>query len=151
MSTTYCVEPPTLGPTSNVTSSGNTSASWMLESAEYTCNEPGKYQAENMIYLIIIFFIDSYFYLKERDFDDTFSVKCEKEIIFGKKFPYWKIGKIGGIEYPDITECPCLNALECNDEQDLGEEIANSFDKVSNKIDDNFEYFCDMNGARGKL
>ena len=78
-------------------------------------------------------------------------MKCEKEIIFGKKFPYWKIGKIGGIEYPDITECPCLNALECNDEQDLGEEIANSFDKVSNKIDDNFEYFCDMNGARGKL
>ena len=98
-----------------------------------------------------MYFIDSFFYLKKIEFEASFSVDCEKEIIFGKKFPYWKIGKIGGIEYPDVTECPCLNALECNDEQDLGEEIANSFDKVSNKIDDNFEYFCDMNGARGKL
>ena len=44
----------------------------------------------------------------------------------------------------------CLNALECNDEPDFGKEIANSFDKVSNKIDDTFEYFCDLNGARGK-
>ena len=43
MSIEYCVEPPSIGTTSNVTSSSeDPNESWMINKAEYKCTFPGK-------------------------------------------------------------------------------------------------------------
>ena len=97
-------------------------------------------------YFDFLFPTDFFFYLSEVDYSASFSLTCEIELIFGKSFPYWKIP---GLEYPSKTEVPCINSQECYGKPDLGKNIADSFDNISNKIDDTFEYFCNMEGARG--
>ena len=89
---------------------------------------------------------DNYFQLKEVDFKDSFSVTCEKNLIFGANFPYWKIP---GMDYPAVTESECLTALECQEKIDLGEDFADDFDQISKNLEDTFEYYCHLNGARG--
>ena len=106
-------------------------------------------QATIIIFLLIFkyftYFLDCYFSITEVDFAASFSVPCEKETVFGKIFPYWKIP---GTDYPVVTERQCLNALECLEKPNLGEAMADSFDNIHNKIGDTFEYYCDMKGAR---
>ena len=86
--------------------------------------------------------------MDEVGFDSKFSISCEKEMIFGNLFPYWKVP---GTDYPTITESECVNALECFERPDLGPEFADSFDNINNVIDDTFEYYCNMKGDRGSI
>ena len=93
------------------------------------------------------FVSDFYFSIAEVDYKDSFPVNCEIDLIFGGHFPYWKVP---GTEYPSLTERPCINALECYDIPVIGKDVANDFDKINFEIDDTFQYYCNMNGQRGK-
>ena len=84
--------------------------------------------------------------MDEVGFDNKFSIPCEKEMIFGKLFPYWKLP---GTDYPTIKELDCVNALECFERPDLGPDFADSFDNINYIIDDTYEYYCSMKGDRG--
>ena len=84
--------------------------------------------------------------MTEVAFNASFAVSCEKKLIFGKIFPYWKIP---GTEYPTITEKECLTALECPDRPNLGAELVDSFDNINYEVEDTFQYYCDLGGARG--
>ena len=76
---------------------------------------------------------DNFFQLKEVDFKASFTVNCEKDLIFGANFPYWKIP---GMDYPTVTESECLTALECIDKIDLGENFADDFDQINQNLED---------------
>ena len=43
----------------------------------------------------------------------------------------------------------CLNARECREKPDLGNELGNTFDQVNYVIEDQYEYYCHMEGDRG--
>ena len=101
-----------------------------------------------LIFTYFNYCLEWYFNINEVDFAESFEVPCENEIVFGEIFPYWKVP---GTNYPDVTERQCLNALECLEKIDLGENMADSFDNINYKIGDTFEYYCNMKGARGSL
>ena len=147
MSTSYCVEPPKLGITSTVTSSGDPVDAWKIDQAQYKCAKPG---IINYCFCFFQIYLcsDNYFLMPEVDFNTSFSVACEKEIIFGKKLPYWKIP---GTDYPTITEVVCVTALECLERADLGDNMADDYDDTNYMIDDTFEYYCDLGGKRGQI
>ena len=100
----------------------------------------------NKIQRFISLCLDNYFVMPEVGFDAIFSITCEKNLIFGGIFPYWRLP---GTDYPAVTERECVNALECLDRPYLGPGIANTFNHLNYRIDNTFEYYCHMHGERG--
>ena len=85
--------------------------------------------------------------MEEVNYVETFSVQCEKNVIFNNIFPYWKIP---GTSYPDVTERNCVNALECSEKPFSWDGVANTFDHINFVVGDVFHYYCEMDNLRGR-
>ena len=108
----------------------------MKTEANYRCDDP-----------------DSNFYVPEVSYSKTIKVTCEVNKIFGKKFPYWEIP---GTNYPAVKEIYCALPTSCYNFYDVDPPmgpigLSDNFDFYTNKIGDQFQYFCSMDGDRGIL
>ena len=106
---------------------------WMKTEVEYTCDD-GK----------------SVFYSEELNYTSSFTLSCEKDLIFGGKFPYWQIPDT---EYPKKTEIICALPTKCYNFIDVDPQLkelglSETFDRISIQNEDTFEYFC-PNETRG--
>ena len=105
----------------------------MKTEVEYTCDD-GK----------------SVFYSEELNYTSSFTLSCEKDLIFGGKFPYWQIPDT---EYPKKTEIICALPTKCYNFIDVDPQLkelglSETFDRISIQNEDTFEYFC-PNETRG--
>ena len=109
---------------------------WMYTEAEYKCDDP-----------------DSSFYVTEVSYDKTFTITCETDKIFGKKFPYWKVP---GTDYPNTKEIYCAFPTKCYNFIDVDPKmgplgLSDNFDFINNEMTSQYQYFCSMDGDRGSF
>ena len=108
----------------------------MKTRAEYTCEDA-----------------NSDFYLAEVDYNHSFIISCEKSLILGGKFPYWKVP---GTDYPSKQEIFCAFPTECYNFPDVDPVMAplgltDTFDRVHIKNGETYEYVCSLDGNRGLI
>ena len=106
----------------------------MKTEAEFQCTDP-----------------EAFFYEKDLDFEASFSLLCEKSMIFGGKFPYWQIP---GTNYPEKTEVICAHTKKCYNFATFDPAIkkyglTDTFDNFHFEKDAKFQYYC-SNQIRGK-
>ena len=106
----------------------------MKTRAEYTCEDA-----------------NSDFYLAEVHYNHSFIISCEKSLILGGKFPYWKVP---GTDYPSKQEIFCAFPTECYNFPDVDPVMAplgltDTFDRVHIKNGETYEYVCSLDGNRG--
>ena len=106
----------------------------MKTEAEYSCDDSA-----------------SVFYLEELNYESSFTLNCEKDLIFGGNFPYWKIP---GTSYPEKKEIICALPTKCYNFIDIdpplrGLGLSDTFDRSSIENEEKFEYFC-SGDTRGK-
>ena len=106
---------------------------WMKTEAKFDCADP-----------------ESFFYEELLEFKASFSLQCEKNLIFGGKFPYWKIP---GTEYPTKTEVMCAHPKKCYNFAEFDPAmktlgLGDTFDNYHYETDAKYEYFC-SNESRG--
>ena len=94
---------------------------------------------------------ESVFYAEELNYTKSFTLSCEKDLIFGSNFPYWKIP---GTSYPDKKELICVLPTKCYNFIDIDPKLkelglSDTFDRISIQNEESFEYFC-PNATRGK-
>ena len=99
----------------------------MKTEAEYSCDDSS-----------------SVFYLEELNYESSFTLNCEKDLIFGSNFPYWKIP---GTSYPEKKEIICALPTKCYNFIDIdpplrGLGLSDTFDRSSIENEEKFEYFC---------
>ena len=92
----------------------------------------------------------SVFYSEELNYTTSFTLSCEKDLIFGGRFPYWKIP---GTEYPKKAEIICALPTKCYNFIDIDPQLkelglSETFDRISIQNEESFEYFC-PNETRG--
>ena len=133
LSTEFCVDLPSLGDfiKTTVVTGGE---AWQRNQSSLTCEKE-----------------EHFFLLPDLDFPGELEVKCEPNLLFGGNFPYWEIP---GVNYPTTTMLACLNAKTCRDFPELSltmdrRGFMDNFDQVHNDVGDTFQYFCNMEGARG--
>ena len=107
---------------------------WMKTEAEFECTDP-----------------EAFFYEKELNFEASFSLTCEKNLIFGGKFPYWQIP---GTNYPEKTEVICAHTKKCYNFAEFDPAIkkyglTDTFDNYHFEKDAKYQYYC-SNEIRGK-
>ena len=134
LSTENCPDPPKAGPGISVTTTSLENAEWMKTEAEFKCTDP-----------------QSLFYEEQLEYNASFSIQCEKNLIFGGTFPYWKIP---GTDYPTKTEIVCADPKKCYNFEEFDSEVkktfglSNTFDHYHFMTDAKYEYFC-SNEPRG--
>ena len=134
ISTENCIEPPKAGSAITVTTTDFEDSDWMKTEAEFQCTDP-----------------EAFFYEKDLDFEASFSLICEKSMIFGGKFPYWQIP---GTNYPEKTEVICAHTKKCYNFATFDPAIkkyglTDTFDNFHFEKDAKFQYYC-SNQIRGK-
>ena len=87
---------------------------------------------------------ESFFYEAELNYEASFSLICEKNLIFGGKFPYWNIP---GTHYPNKTEIICALPTICYDFIDIDYPLrmlglSDTFDNFNDKKDNSFDFIC---------
>ena len=106
----------------------------MKTEAEYSCDDSA-----------------SVFYSEELNYESSFTLNCEKDLIFGSNFPYWKIP---GTSYPEKNEIICALPTKCYNFIDIdpplrGLGLSDTFDRSSIENEEKFEYLC-SGDTRGK-
>ena len=107
----------------------------MKTEAEFECTDP-----------------ESFFYEELLGYEASFSLQCEKNLIFGGKFPYWKIP---GTDYPSKTEVICAHPNKCYNFVEFDPKVktlglSETFDNYHFETDAKYEYFC-SNMTRGNF
>ena len=135
LSTENCTDPPKAGSAISVTMTTTDvkDSEWMKTEAEFKCTDP-----------------ESFFYEELLGYEASFSLQCEKNLIFGGIFPYWKIP---GTDYPSKTEVICAHPNKCYNFVEFDPEIktlglSETFDNYHFETDAKYEYFC-SNMTRG--
>ena len=134
LSTEHCVDPPVVGQAVSVTTTDVPESEWLKSEAEFECIDP-----------------EALFYEEEIEYAASFSLQCEKNLILGGKFPYWKIP---GTDYPKKTEIVCAHTKKCYNFAEFNRAFAtlglsDTFDNYHYEMDSQYEYFC-SNENRGK-
>ena len=133
LSTENCIDPPKAGSAISVTTTDVEDSEWMKTEAKFECKDP-----------------ESFFYEELLGYEASFSLQCEKNLIFGGIFPYWKIP---GTDYPSKTEVICAHPNKCYNFVEFDPEIktlglSETFDNYHFETDAKYEYFC-SNMTRG--
>ena len=134
ISTENCTHPPKAGSAISVTTTGVKDSEWMITEAEFECQDP-----------------ESFFYEELLEYEASFSLPCEKNLIFGGKFPYWKIP---ATDYPDKKEIMCAHPKKCYNFAEFDPSVrllglSDTFDSYHYETDEKYEYFC-SNENRGR-
>ena len=133
LSTESCVGVPSLGDDIKTTVE-TLGESWQRRKAILTCERE-----------------EHFFHLSDLDFPRELEARCVPNLLFGGNFPYWEIQ---GINYPTTTQLACISARICRDFPELSymmdtRGFMDNFDQVNTVVGDTFQYFCNMEGARG--
>ena len=133
LSTEFCVDLPSLGDfiKTTVETAGE---SWQRRQASLSCEQE-----------------ESFLLLPDLNFPAELEARCEPNLLFGGNFPYWEIQSL---DYPTTTQLDCLNTRTCRDFPELSNTMdrrgfMDNFDQVNSVVGDTFQYFCNMEGARG--
>lgn len=124
-----------LGEAITATTSDVPDEEWFKTEAEFSCDDPA-----------------SVFYLEEVNYEASFKVPCDEGTIFGKKFPYWKIP---GTQYPAQPDIICALPTNCYNFPIVNPPmnilgLSDTYDEINRKNGDKYEYFCSLDGQRGK-
>ena len=134
-STENCTHPPKAGSAISVTTTDVKDSEWMKTEAEFECKDP-----------------ESFFYEELLDYEASFSLTCEKNLILGGKFPYWKIP---GTDYPNKNEVICAHPKKCYNFAEFDPSVrmlglSDTFDSYHYETDAKYEYFCSNENRGGK-
>ena len=134
LSTEFCLDLPSLGDfiKTTVVTGGEP---WQRNQSSLSCEKE-----------------EHYFYLADLNYPAELEPPCVPNLLFGGNFPYWEIP---GLDYPTTTHLACLNARICRDFPELSDTMdrrgfMDNFDQVNSVVGDTFQYFCNMEGARGR-
>ena len=135
LSTQFCLDLPSLGEfiETSVVTGGEP---WQRNQSSLSCEKE-----------------EHYFYLADLNYPAELQPQCEPNLLFGGNFPYWEIP---GLNYPTTSLLDCINTRTCRDFPELSltmdrRGFMDNFDQVNSVVGDTFQYFCNMEGARGGL